>query len=58
VGSANSLVDQLKQTQLAALDTAPADVKASPWFGQYRAGVESFNQTGAVRGVAVCASRA
>jgi hypothetical protein len=46
VGSAQGLTDQLRITQLAALDVAPQEVKDTQWWKDLRTGVNNFNQTG------------
>jgi len=46
VDSASTLVEQLKITQLTALDTAPQEVKDSQWYKDFRNGVNNFNRTG------------
>lgn len=46
VDSASTLVEQLKITQLTALDIAPQEVKDSQWYKDFRNGVNNFNQTG------------
>jgi hypothetical protein len=46
VGSAQGLTDQLRITQLAALDVAPQEVKDTQWWKDFRTGVSNFNQTG------------
>jgi hypothetical protein len=46
VASSQTLVDQLRTIQLAALDMAPQEVKDSQWYKDFRTGVNNFNQTG------------
>jgi len=45
VSSANQLVGQVKQMQLVALDTAPAEVQSTEWFKQFKDGVKQMNST-------------
>jgi hypothetical protein len=45
VSSANQLVGQVKQMQLVALDTAPAEVQSTEWFKQFKDGVKHMNST-------------
>lgn len=48
VDSVKGLVDSLQAQQLAALDAAPTEVKATAWFQGFQQGVENFNDTGAM----------
>ena len=45
VDSAQTLIEQIKQGQLAALDSAPQEVKDSQWYKDFRGGVNNFNQS-------------
>lgn len=46
MASSQTLVDQLRTIQLAALDMAPQEVKDNQWYRDFRTGVNNFNQTG------------
>lgn len=46
VDSASFLVGQLKSAQLDVLDRAPAEVKATQWYRDFRKSVQDMDTTG------------